>query len=1492
MAYFSSVPTAADLRKALQEGLKKSQVNREEFEEACRKSSLTSGHIAADSDFFVVVDSILQELKDQDELMMKYESNLETNRQELEKLAHDKALIEKAIEDMKSGTAVPDATVSQELCQLTLKVNEILFGDLENIRGISPEVRKALYNRELEHYKSKGSKGGAQSAPGPQGIDLSQSSQQLSSQMAKSSDTTKSELLKVKEDYKLLQTLSAHQKSLIESIRSHKDDQLVQAEEELKTSRQKIQEAAETIKKVQVSKMEAISDIQHRFDLASARADDLDQRLQSKEVELKEERSRANSLSKKAREVEHERDNETSRADKIDRSASGLKKELDAMTVSLSDERALVDSLKRDVRATRTERDNEKSRADDEKSRADNEKSRADDEKSRADKEKSRADDEKFRADKEKSRANKEKSRADDEKSRADDEKSYAENLENDLQKVKSEMLNQSVLIRTQGHELESKSQELGRTRTKYEREMATVSSLAKELNELNVTKEQLGVLRADSAEVTRMRQLFDSLDLKPEDVGPLKKRVSEVENMNRTLVDKLKRLDTAFKKEKAAKEELKQDLSGTSTAHEALTADKNKLALQLKQRTEENRLLDEQNNQLQEQNFQLQEQFEMETKLYNDLDREFQEKMSEKREVRRQLGLKTDECSNLCRQLEATCSEYESKSAAYEALSREIEEKAAAFDELDQEFKNKCSVYDEKSVAYDEIEQQFKDISVAYDELEQQLKDISAAYDELDQKFEDKSTAYDELNGKFKDKSTACDELGRKFEDKSTAHDELNRKFEDKSIAYDELDRKFEDKSTAYDELNRVCDSLKLEINEKTTENGELHQKLEEKSTAYNGLELEIKNKTAAHNELNRKFEETSSANKSLDLETKTKALAHDKLDEEFKAKCAAYDKLNQEFDQKSAAHDRLAEDNATLDRDLKNQSNQCNKLRGDISVLRKLKVDVDSLLLQKQREYEQVEAGKRTLDETLKANSAAYEKLARAKKAADDDLKNQSELIKTLRESESKLEVSNQEFQSRVKSLETESQSAIRSVQDERDEIRKNLVAAQHQLAEGERMAKEAESTRTALEEKIQTLLRREASDMDKILQEKQAKATLWVERERLQERVTELTAQIENAKGENAQLGARTQSLLQECQALQSKQRASETDLELTKADNDSKVDALQKRIIQLEKTVSSKERAIERSEKSLTAAERRASEMKSIFSLYLDGTVGNNPRNSLRDFFGALVGDDLERLVPIQAVSRPFVVLSPRQGQDNQDAAWLRDIRSSSLERMAQLHSSLWACQGVDYPLIVFELLRLLTEDFVESSPPGIYLALPYIARAIRESASRKRAADVWLVVTAYMQIHAMCCSVFGDLEVEDLSPLLERTLGGDNPQPDQIVLAALGEAAEAVQAGTASDNIRHKLRQALGDNVLCVGSKYLATTKEWMHFMIIDVEERKIWRFQKSLAEKSDYTNYPRSVDLTVRSPVAEWPSMTFKNPGFHAEIWWGYWLLNEGETVA
>lgn len=239
MTYFSGAVSAADLRKALQIDFEKSQEASKEFEEVCRKSPLTSGQVVEDSEFFVIVQSILQELKDQDELIDKYETRLMANREQLKKLAKDKALIETTIQKLKSDTAIPNATVPRELCQLTLKVNEIMFGDLENVRDISPEVRKALYNHELERHKSKGSKG--QTIPaGSQDVDLSHPSQQLRSQIAGSElDRIKSRLLTADQELKRLRTLSDQQKGLLDSIQSHKDDKLTHAQDEIELLRRR-----------------------------------------------------------------------------------------------------------------------------------------------------------------------------------------------------------------------------------------------------------------------------------------------------------------------------------------------------------------------------------------------------------------------------------------------------------------------------------------------------------------------------------------------------------------------------------------------------------------------------------------------------------------------------------------------------------------------------------------------------------------------------------------------------------------------------------------------------------------------------------------------------------------------------------------------------------------------------------------------------------------------------------------------------------------------------------------------------------------------------------------------------------------------------------------------------------------------------------------------------------------------------------------------------
>lgn len=106
---------------------------------------------------------------------------------------------------------------------------------------------------------------------------------------------------------------------------------------------------------------------------------------------------------------------------------------------------------------------------------------------------------------------------------------------------------------------------------------------------------------------------------------------------------------------------------------------------------------------------------------------------------------------------------------------------------------------------------------------------------------------------------------------------------------------------------------------------------------------------------------------------------------------------------------------------------------------------------------------------------------------------------------------------------------------------------------------------------------------------------------------------------------------------------------------------------------------------------------------------------------------------------------------------------------------------------------------------------------------------------------------------------------------------------------SVQVGMSYDDVRAGLREAFRQQVICIGLKCLATTKRWGYVIMVDVEEKKLWRFYKSFADEQDQSDPLRSVDLRFKSPVVEWPSITIKDVDFFADIWRGYWLLNTGE---
>ncbi|KAI1115676.1 hypothetical protein F5Y14DRAFT_460184 [Nemania sp. NC0429] len=309
-----------------------------------------------------------------------------------------------------------------------------------------------------------------------------------------------------------------------------------------------------------------------------------------------------------------------------------------------------------------------------------------------------------------------------------------------------------------------------------------------------------------------------------------------------------------------------------------------------------------------------------------------------------------------------------------------------------------------------------------------------------------------------------------------------------------------------------------------------------------------------------------------------------------------------------------------------------------------------------------------------------------------------------------------------------------------------------------------------------------------------------------------------------------------------------------------------------------------------EKEKTAAVDRANDMKTIFRQYLVETVGDIPAECLRAFVSGIVCRNSEPVDPAQYSLRPFVIHSPQEGE--QDVGWLRDIRPSSSERLMQLYSRIWSSRSVDtYDPMVFELLRLLIEDFREKPEPGMVLALPYLARAIHESVGPKGWSDVWLVVAAYRQIHYMCRVVFGEQDVDDLGMIDQQILGGDDPQGGQIILAAVDAAMRSVRAGMSLDSVRAGLRQALGQQVIYIGPKCLATTMGWSYVMVIDLEEKKVWRLHKSLAEEKDQSNWPISIDLRFKSAVAEWPAITLKDVDCFAEICGDkQYNLNEGQV--
>lgn len=110
------------------------------------------------------------------------------------------------------------------------------------------------------------------------------------------------------------------------------------------------------------------------------------------------------------------------------------------------------------------------------------------------------------------------------------------------------------------------------------------------------------------------------------------------------------------------------------------------------------------------------------------------------------------------------------------------------------------------------------------------------------------------------------------------------------------------------------------------------------------------------------------------------------------------------------------------------------------------------------------------------------------------------------------------------------------------------------------------------------------------------------------------------------------------------------------------------------------------------------------------------------------------------------------------------------RPCSQNRVSQLHSALDG-DAERYPPVVFELLRLVTDDLARLLSAAVYCTIPYLVEALRESARAKSICDRYLVYVAYCELLRIAKDTFSEAgldhqELEQVYIAAEERGGGE------------------------------------------------------------------------------------------------------------------------------
>ncbi|KAI1464382.1 uncharacterized protein F4812DRAFT_443178 [Daldinia caldariorum] len=292
-----------------------------------------------------------------------------------------------------------------------------------------------------------------------------------------------------------------------------------------------------------------------------------------------------------------------------------------------------------------------------------------------------------------------------------------------------------------------------------------------------------------------------------------------------------------------------------------------------------------------------------------------------------------------------------------------------------------------------------------------------------------------------------------------------------------------------------------------------------------------------------------------------------------------------------------------------------------------------------------------------------------------------------------------------------------------------------------------------------------------------------------------------------------------------------------------------------------------------EDSLSSLRIRTSSLEASIANYVDSSLGSIPSTELFQLLR-----DLGDKTPMpQRKEGPFslgwIVEAP---WDDSNPVAFDEIRPSTVERVVQLTSALWASvEAPSYPPAVFELFRLITVEFANSPAPAVYRAIPRLACALKRGVGAKSLSEQYFAIMAYHELHKAALYLFGEQGLEDHGTLgfeINATLGS---ACDKLI-----KALDKIVSLAEGQDPYETFNKYLKYGTILIGKIGVMTSKGCDYCLVLDFEKNSFRRVSKSLVSEVDYSEWPLKMTMSIASPSSRWRDVIFENVAGWEAIWW------------